>query len=225
MKQSEIIYNIKNLLSGGLQSDDLTISDVQLAFIVDYYRAKLFKQREDRGAFNKNLYTQNLGNINFKLVDKNENCNVHDCILRSEFKIPIPLMITFVGLTSGIPFQKSEHNAIPWQSHDKYTGREPKWYYQNGYIYLVNPPTKALEILNIQGIFESPALVDKFNKNKCEDELCSNAFDSFDFEYPVPLHYVDSIVKMIMDVELKILVSLPSDITNEGIDRLNLNNN
>ena len=67
--------------------------------------------------------------------------------------------------------------------------------------------------------------VDKFNKNKCEDEVCSNSLSGYDFEYPLPMHYNDSIVKMVLDVELKILVSLPSDITNESIDRINLNGN
>jgi len=225
MLQSEIIYNIKNVISGGVQSDDLSISDNQIAFMVDYYRAKLFKQREDRGAFKKEQYVQNLGNISFKLIDKNEQCNIHDCILRSEFKIPRPILLTFVGLTNGVPFQRTDHNAIVWQVSDKFTSKQPKWYFQNGYIYLVNPPTKHIEILNIQGVFESPSLVDKFNKNKCEDEVCSNSLSGYDFEYPLPMHYNDSIVKMVLDVELKILVSLPSDITNESIDRINLSGN
>jgi hypothetical protein len=224
MLQSEIIYNTKNLLSGGVQSDDLNISNNQLAFIIDYYRAKLFKQREDRGTFDKQMYLQNLGHVELVLADKNECCEISDCILRTKFKVPKPIgesSISFVGLTNGKSFQKTNHNAIIYSMSDKYTGKKPKWYYENGYIYLVNPPTTNIETINIKGIFEKPALVNKFNNCKCEDDNCSNAFDSYDFEYPLPMHYVDSILKLISETELKLIVSLPRDLNNDSIDNVN----
>jgi len=45
---SEIIYNIKNLIAGGIQSDDQDLSDLQLAYIINYYRARLFKQEQEK---------------------------------------------------------------------------------------------------------------------------------------------------------------------------------
>jgi len=226
MLLSEIIYNAKNLLAGGIESDDENLSNSQLAFIVDYYRAKLYKQREDRGNFNKQLFVQNLGNIELIKADKNECCEINQCILRTKFKVPKPMnekSITFVGLVNGKPFQMSYHNTVIWELKDKWTSKEPKWYWQNGYIYLVNPPTLGIKIINIQGIFEKPMLVNKFNTCKCEDENCSNAFDTFDFEYPMPMHQVDIVLKMIAEVEFRILLSMPSDTTNDGLDQASLN--
>ena len=63
MLQSEIIYNVKNLLAGGILSDDLDLSISQMAFIIDYYRARLVKQDQDKGRFNTELYIQNLGKV------------------------------------------------------------------------------------------------------------------------------------------------------------------
>ena len=48
MLLSKIIYNIKNLYSGGIQSDDINLSDAQLAHIINYYRAKLIKQEQEK---------------------------------------------------------------------------------------------------------------------------------------------------------------------------------
>jgi hypothetical protein len=223
---SEIIFNVKNLLSGGIESDDENLSNNQLAFIINYYRAKLLKQKEDRGLFTKQLFVQNLGNTELIIADKNECCDVNQCILRTKFKVPKPMnerSITFVGLVNGKPFQISQHNKIIWELKDKWTGKEPKWYWQNGYIYIVNSPSNGLKIINIQGIFENPLIVNKFNTCKCEDDECSNAFDSFDFEYPMPMSQVDIIVKLIAETEIRLLLSLPSDITNDGLDQANLN--
>lgn len=223
---NEIIYNAKNLLAGGIESDDENLSNAQLAFIVDYYRAKLYKQREDRGTFNKQLFVQNLGEIELIQADKNECCDINQCILRTKFKVPKPMnenSITFVGLINGKPFQKTLHNKVILEMYDKWTGHLPKWYWQNGYIYLVNPPTRGIKFINIQGVFEKPLLVNKFNTCKCEDENCSNAFDSFEFEYPMPMHYVDAVLKMIAETEFKILLSVPMDITNDGLDQVSMN--
>ena len=105
MLLSEIIFNAKNLISGGIQSDDMNLSDSQLSFIIDYYRAKLFKQKQDRGTFDKQMFTQNLGHIELIESDKNLPCgNTTQCAIRTKFKIPKPMnakAISFVGLVNG----------------------------------------------------------------------------------------------------------------------------
>ena len=49
MLLSEIVYNIKNLIAGGLESDDENLSNAQVGFMVGYYRAKLFRQDRLKG--------------------------------------------------------------------------------------------------------------------------------------------------------------------------------
>ena len=221
MLASEIVYNVKNLVAGGIQSDDQDLSNKQLLFIVDYYRAKLLRQDQDRGRFNSDLWTQNLGKVSLIKADKNECCNIDSCVLRTSLKVPSPLEthqrinITFVGTVGGLPFQRFALNAINWKPFDKWTGKEPAWYYQNGYIYIVNPPTDMLSYINIQGIFERPDEAVRFRTCDCNlnEEKC---FETLDFEYPFPQHYVDTLVKLIYQTELKLLLTLAPDTDNNG---------
>lgn len=227
MKLSEIVYNIKNLMAGGIESDDENLSNEQLAFMVSYYRAKLVKQDQDKGRYNKELYIQNLGRVPIIQADKNECCE-GNCILRTKTKIPNPLEtykglnITFVGSSSGRPFDKQAHNSVFWNKAAKYTGKEPKWYYQNGYLYILNPLTIMMDHINIQGIFEDPTLAQKFRTCDCPDnnQECSELFGSLEYDYPMPLHHVDTVVKMVADTELKLLMSFPTDISNDSIDQV-----
>jgi hypothetical protein len=221
---SEIIYNIKNLIAGGIQSDDQDLSDMQLAFIVNYYRARLFKQDQEKSRLNKDSYVQNLGKVTLIQADKNECYLTSSCILRTEKQIPMPIEsvfginLTFVGLMNGRPFNYKAHNAMPWKHAAKYVGKEPTYYYQNGYLYIVDPPTIDIDYINIQGVFEKPEVAMRFRS--CECELNNlDCFDTYDFEYKIPLHYVDTLVKMCADTELKLLRAIPADTSNNSVSQ------
>jgi hypothetical protein len=223
MLLSEIIFNIKNLIAGGIQSDDENLSNDQVAFIINYYRAKLIRQDASKGRAKMELHIQNLGHVALQQADKNECCGIEDCILRTKLQVPKPLEthgtlnITFVGTTAGKEFTKKSHNTMSWSKAAKYTGCEPFWYYQNGYLYLTNPPTAMLSTINIQGIFEDPKKAQEFRTCDCDNgESCD---DSYDFEYPMSLHNVDLLVKMIAETELRILTALGTDTTNDGLDQ------
>jgi len=223
MLLSEIVYNIKNLISGGIQSDDEDLSDDQVAFIVNYYRAKLLRQDISKGRPRSEVNVQNLGKVSLIQADKNECCEVDACILRTKFKVPKPLAVaehlnlSFVGTLDGIDFTKKSHNTMRWACAAKYTGNETMWYYQNGYIYITNPSTQLLKYINVQGVFENPVDAEKFRTCDCDNGLnCSNGLD---VEYPMSITNVDLIVKMIAETELNILMSLPSDLSNDGIDQ------
>ena len=227
MLLSEIVYNIKNLIAGGIESDDENLSNTQVAFMVGYYRAKLVKQEQQKWKLNRQAFIQNLGKVPLIEADKNECCDIEACIVRTATKVPNPLEavdslnLTFVGEYGGRPWDQQNHNSMYWAQARKYTGNEPAWYYQNGYIYIVNPPTRMIKFMNVQGVFEDPMVAEKFrtcdcpaNATDCLDE------DSLDFEYKMPLHYVDLIVKMVAETELRILMTLPTDVSNDGLDQV-----
>lgn len=223
MLLSEIVYNIKNLISGGIQSDDENLSDDQVAFIVNYYRAKLLRQDISKGKSKSEINTQNLGRVNLIQADKNECCDIDACMLRTEFKIPKPLAVnndlnlSFVGTLNGIDFSKKQHNTMRWSCSAKYTGNHTFWYYQNGYIYISNPPTTLMKYINIQGVFEDPIEAESFRTCDCDNGL--DCVKGLDIEYPMSLHNVDLVVKLMAETELNILMSLPSDISNDGLDQ------
>jgi hypothetical protein len=195
-----------------------------MAFIINYYRARLFKQDVNKNALNFSQYVQNLGKIELIQADKNECCDPDPCMIRTKEKIPVPvnmreeLGITFVGTVAGKSFQRFFHNSTQWSCAAKWTGKEPKWYYQNGYIYLKDLPTLMMDTINIQGIFEDPIAAESYIKCGCTDaEECR---EFYDYEYPMPLHHVDIILKMIAETELKILLGLGQDITNNTLDNI-----
>ena len=226
MLLSEIVYNIKNLIAGGIESDDENLSNAQVAFMVNYYRAKLFRQDRLKGRMGKEIYVQNLGKVPLQQADKNECCEIDACILRTQNQIPKPLQtydglnITFIGMLNGRPYEKRHHNSLIWSSAAKYTKDTTKWYYQNGYIYLVNPVDPLLDNINIQGIFEDPMQAEKFRTCDCPNGSDCIDEDSLDFEYSLPAHQVDLIVKLVAETELRLLTALPTDISNDGMDQV-----
>jgi hypothetical protein len=225
-KLNELIFNIKNLKAGGIQNRDIELSDRQYAFIINYYRALLLRREIEQGRKAKGNWIQNLGQVDFIKADRNEACDIEDCTVRTELQIPSPIeiyegdLITYVGTTDGkTPFQRSTANRVLWDAYAKYTGKLPKWYIQNNYIYIENPPTSIFQIGNIQGIFEDPIKAVEFNTSKCPPESteCQDVLN-FNFEYPVPMHLLDSLYKMMMDAEIKFSTLLPPDTLNNSKD-------
>jgi hypothetical protein len=223
MLQSEIIYNIKNLMAGGIESDDQNFSNEQLSFIVNYYRARFLKQDQEKGRYSNSLYVQNLGNVPLIQADKNECCDTNGCILRTKDKIPFPLEtfkginLTFIGTLNGRPYQRTYHNAVVWKKGSRFTKNDTQWYYQNGYIYIVDPSSIMLSHINIQGIFEDPKKAEEFRTCDCDNG--TDCYIGFDFEYPMPAHYIDALVKMVGESEMRMLYSILPDTLNDSYDQ------
>ena len=221
---NQIIFNLKNLRRAGRVSDDDSISDRQWAFIVNYYRAKLVKQDAQKNRLISGNIVQNLGQVTLITADKNECCEIGDCILRIETPLPAAVdtdqypLITYVGLLNGTKsFQRTTYERAVYDQHAKYTGKQPKWYQLGKYIYIVNPPSKALKYINIQGVFEQPEQAVKYRTCDCpgNNETC---YTGFDFEYPLPIDKLDTVYKMIMEAEAKFANILPQDKSNDTND-------
>lgn len=215
----EIIYNLKNIYRGGLTSDDETLSDRQLLFIFNYYRAKLIREDLNKGRTIDRSIVQNLGCVPVECVDAGECCELTDTgttVIRTKEPIPGLLeiydrdLLTFVGtVDKTISFQISSEAQIRWSSNNKYTGKSPKAFMRDSknYLYIANAP-RGIELINIQGIFENPVEASKFNH--CDGEPCFTD----DSEYPISAHMLPIINELIMTKELKGLVTTPSDETN-----------
>jgi hypothetical protein len=216
---NEIIYNLKNLYRGGLTSDDDTISNRQIMFIFNYYRAKLIREDLNKGRTIDRSIIQNLGCVPVECVDASECCDIIDSgttIVRTVDPIPefVELydknLLTFVGTVDKLKsFQITSEAQVRWSRYNKYTGKTTKAFMRdNGnYLYIVNAP-KGIELINIQGVFENPEEAEKFNH--CDGTPC---FDK-DNEYPISSHMLPIINELIMTKELKGLVTTPTDETN-----------
>lgn len=229
MTLNSIIFNIKNLKAGGIQNRDIELSDRQYAFIISYYRSLLLRREVEQGRKIKGNWIQNLGQVTFVKADMNDCCNIEDCIIRTELQLPTPIevydndLITYVGTTDGrTPFQRTTANRVLWDSFATYTGKLPKWYLQNNYIFIKNAPSSIFEIGNIQGVFSDPVKVQEFITCDCDPDT-TECFDAlnFDFEYPLPEYLLDSLYKMMFDAEMKFMNIVPADTLNNSKDGKN----
>ena len=197
MTLKEIIYNIKNLLNKGQSTDDFNLSDRQWSFIVNYYRAKLIKQQLLRG----------------KLSDKFKQRTVIDYnTATGAFDLPSSVIedgISYVG-THEKQFNKVKFNALQFRKYAKVTSKWPRWYSAPKAIRLENENSRVVKKLRVEAVFEDPKSVEECDNPKC----------GLNFEYPMPLSSVDTLVKLIGETELRLLTSLPADTQNDGLNQL-----
>lgn len=221
MLHSELIYDIKNLRAGGLQSDDEDISDEQYAFIINGYRAKLIKQLRDKKQMVSSQLLQSLGKV--KLILSTDCCG-GVCSLRTEKKIPRTISssmlshgFSYVGSYGGErTYQNTSFESRTYDKFAKYTSKETKWYIKDDYLYIDNAPG-MLKWIEPRGIFEDPTEAERFRTCECEDNN-EDCLIGFDYEYPMPLHLRDTIFKMIMESEFRMSVALPPDTSNDSVD-------
>jgi hypothetical protein len=176
MTYNQIAYNLKNLYRGGITSDDETISDRQLMFIFNYYRAKLIREDLNKKRTIDRQLIQDLGCVPVICVDAAECCDIADSgtkVLRTENPLPKFLelydrtLLTYAGLVDkSESFPLNTETRARWSKHNKYTSKITrsylKLYNDDVYLYIVNAP-KGIELINIQGIFEDPEQASKFN--------------------------------------------------------------
>lgn len=209
----QIYFNIMNIIRGGRQSDDELISERQMTFMVNYYRGMLIRQDyEKKRNINPDI-VQDLKCVPVVLVDKADCCEiVTDCyILRTE--TPIPKTIEFYynnalmyvgGVDKVHPFQISSIYESTWASGNRLTGSLEKAYLLNGYVYITS--NTVLKHVNIRGIFEDPITAMEYN-------ACNNHYTCEPYEepYPVSASMIPIITQMIMEKELRLVLTPRSD--------------
>jgi hypothetical protein len=208
MLASEVVYNIKNLKSGGKTSDDNPMSDMQWMFIIDYYRAQLIRQQQTANQTVSEFIVQEV-ETPVKL------CVFDDNLFESEVIIPKPIevhkrdLILHVGSDDEISYQRLSFSNYLWKKHSKYTSREKFYFIKSGKVIIGN--LSGRKNILVRGVFERPIDIAK-------TQVGYNILKPLDFEYPISNNLLDSVVKMISDAEMKVLHMLPQDNVNDGQD-------
>lgn len=221
MTLKEIVYNIKNLKAGGIQSDDSKLADDQYAAIVHYYRAKLVRQEIDRGGkLDPNLIQSINGNdskgIEVDRVPFNRGEPLSGkTVFRTVKDIPKAIatkntnLVTFVGHSLlGQAFQRTTPYKAQFDIYRPYTGLNIKWFEFDDKIFVITED--GLRYITIQIVAENPSKVVELNGDL-------NVFDPLDYEYPISVTMLDSIYKLMADMELK-YGSLLTDDLNDGLE-------
>lgn len=220
MTLKQIIYNIQNLAKAGGIVDDNRLSNRQVGFWVNYYRALLIRRDLDKKAttFSDNII-QDLGCVELEQVDSAECCvaPIGCYILKSKLALPKPLelsemdAITFVGsLDSTRGYELSSSVRSNWDQYNRYTSKTPKAYFTGGHIYVTID--EAIRFIRVLGLFEDPTEASRFHH--CDGDACYTE----DSEYPISAWMIAPITEMILQKELNITISTSSDTTNNAQD-------
>lgn len=99
--------------------------------------------------------------------------------------------------------QLGSYTKAKMQKFRKATCKDYIAWVKNNKIY-VEGDSNQLEYISVDVIAEDPT----------EDKLCYDP----DQEYPIPAHMIPTVVQLILERELRTLVSMPSDTTNDSQD-------
>lgn len=233
MLLSQIVFNIKNLVAGGLQSDDESLSDEQLIFIFDYYRSKWIHQEYNKRGYGAIVsLEQNLFRVKVNDLDETKALGSGLAIANARMTVEIPRLVmladntalSYVGSVDGTnPYQRVSRNRMPLIQHARYTYNEGFYYEFGNRIVIRFAGEEPSDLVAISGVFERPQVVMQFVLDAENAESDPNGTDvldlDFHFEYPASANSIDSILKMITDSEIKLTKVIPSDSVNDTTDK------
>lgn len=214
-----LVYNIRNLIRDN-RSDDIKITDRQIEFIINYYRARLIKQDVDKKRPISSNVIQDIGKVALTKMDSSEisNLSLGQNLLRTTNPIPKLLelnnkdAIMYLGgldKMSNIDFVTKTQSR--WNRFNKYGSQLPTAYYRNGYIYIENCP-KLLKFINVEGIFADPREVSKYKS------IGVNCYNITDDPYPISEYMVSTLTDMMISKELTFFLQMYPDSINDASD-------
>lgn len=205
MSLNNLIDNVLQIMRNNNVAESEHISRHQISLWIHYYRAYLIKQWIDKDREIDEIFTQTLEPVH---LDREE-------VAPGKFvyvsEITLPKLIAFNNRSGVIAVRDMYGNIIQignqtkakLQKYRKATCGDYIAWVKGDRVY-VEGDSNQLEYISIDVIAENP-------------EDLGDCFDP-DGEYPVPASMVPTIVQMIMERELRTLVQMPSDVTNDSRD-------
>jgi len=225
MTLNEIVKDILLIARGGKVSQSEVITDSQVAFWVNTYRAMLFKQSYDKNAEIDRSYIQSLNCLELEDIDTAE-CpslvTTNRVIMRTAVEVPKPIVtrkglcFTFIGDVHGKPFQFTSEENIYYYVNRKYSGKDIYCFYRDRKLYIVG--TAKLKYLTVRGVFEDPTELANYVNN------CSQMNDyTIDDPYPIGANIIPVMKDLILVKEMKMEVQSPSDNDNNANNKVSAN--
>jgi hypothetical protein len=216
----EIVYDIKNLIRGGIQSDDELISDRQIEFQINslraqYIRQDINKRRSISANIKQLIHCMDLETVSGDTCGLSNDIN----ILRSKLQIPNPIetshedLITAIGPTGilSLNFHTIPYNRAPWAGMNKYTKKMTFAFILDNFVYVFGPDTKYLEKIKVEGVFQNPREISNF-KN-ADGNL---SYDPDVHDYPLSTSMLDLIKSNMMAINMKSFVETLTDLSNNA---------
>ncbi len=216
----EIVYDIKNLIRGGMQSDDEIISDRQVEFQINSLRAQYIRQDINKRRSISSNIRQLLHCVDLEPVS-GDTCGLSKDIniLRSKVQIPNAIetshedLITAIGPTGILStnFHTIDYNRVPWAGVNKYTKRMTFAFVLDNFVYVFGPESKYLQKIKVEGVFQNPRKVSNFVN---ADGLPS--YDPDNDDYPLSTSMLDLIKQNMLAQNMKPFIETLTDSSNNS---------
>lgn len=215
---NKLIYDIKNIIRGGITSDDDLLDDRQVEFWIHNTRAKLIREDLNKGRTISDNITQRIACLDIEKVDASMACGVEaGCTAyRSTRKIPKPVETATEDLLLEVrpidvgsrPFHLVPVERIPYIGFSPFKGINGgiKASLVEGYIFIFVPTQdRVIKKIAIKQVAADPTELAQF----CD---CSGApCYTDDSEYPISEHMIEPLKQLIFNTDIKILASAPTD--------------
>tara|TARA_R110001599_G_scaffold114188_5_gene279829 strand:+ start:450 stop:1118 length:669 start_codon:yes stop_codon:yes gene_type:complete len=202
---NELAYNIRNVISGGVSSDDTDVSLRQIKFMIHYHRANLLMKYTDGGkkasnsCFQMDVVTPKPAGVKLKdVVGFNNNRGIRSIAHKEDSSVESSYVVLPIVqhhdrmFVNNSRFIKSANSRIATLSDSK--------------IYVWEGDSVVTDgQLEINAIFSDPTVVSSY----LTDDTT---------QYPIPEELVPLIVQNVLQVEFKVMSSLISTGPNNQVD-------
>ena len=216
----EIVYDIKNIVRGGIQSDDEILSDRQIEFQINSLRAQYIRQDVNKRRSISANVKQLIHCLDVEQVS-GDTCGLSADlkIMRSKQQIPNPIetshedLITSIGPTGilSIGFHMIPYNRAPWAGSNKYTKQMTCAFLLDSFIYVVGPEAELLEKIKVEGVWQDPRDIENYLKDNG-----APSYDGETEEYPISTSMLDLIKQQMLASNMQPFIQTPSDTTNNS---------
>jgi hypothetical protein len=215
MLLSEIIYTVRTLRAGR-NTDEESLSDAQIAFLVQSWRAKLLRQEASDGKRLVGTVHEQTIKVPLQRLTTNLPFPMKGTQIGYQSKKSIPTLLhtrwgakpSFVGTNPFLPSaQPSSLQTIRYQQAAPLTGNVDRYILHEQDLYYYSPD--GLESISLTGVFESPFDVEVFL-----DRV--DPFDPYNFQFSLSETHLDTLYRGLADTELRILKASIPDLTNDG---------
>lgn len=216
---NQLAYNLLNKARGGVISDDDAINIRQVKFWIHNTRALLIRQDIQKGRSISSNILQPLACLDVEIVDASTcpcQVDVGCSILKTVRRIPKPIEVDQMDMITSVipvkinaqPFTMINIYRSRWIGHNKYTKKNPKAFYFDGYIWILN--SNPIEKVTIFGVFEDPTELASFSN--CNGDVCYSDDDN----YPISNWMIEMLDKIIVESDFKLILNMPTDKTNDA---------
>jgi len=216
----EIVYDIKNIIRGGAQSDDEIISDRQVEFQVNSLRAQFIRQDINKRRSISDNIKQVIHCLEVEPVS-GTTCGLSNDIyvVRSKEKVPNAIetshqdLITAIGPTGILStnFHMIPYNRAPWAGNNRYTKKMTFAFLLDSFVYVIGPEAELLEKIKVEGVWQNPRDIEHYTKDDG-----TSSYDAEHEEYPLSTSMLDLIKERMLTINMQPLVQMPTDLTNNA---------